>query len=169
MAAKLARSLGALLLAGIPIAASPQSAIPTTKRATTAPATHRITTIENNQSCDIGTYPAATLLLPYFEVELGKPENQASNTIFTVVNTSRAPQITRVTIWTDYGYPIIWFNVFLTGYDAQSFNMYDLLANGISPRTSSSTPAGNRSLPATSHHLRPPASPDLPAHLPPNS
>ncbi len=152
MAAKLARSLGALLLAGIPIAASPQSAIPTTKRATTAPATHRITTIENNQSCDIGTYPAATLLLPYFEVEVGKPADQAANTIFTVVNTSRAPQIARVTIWTDYGYPTLWFNVFLTGYDAQSFSMYDILATGLTPKTTAKAAVGSRSL-ATNSRL----------------
>lgn len=152
MAAKLARSLGALLLAGIPIAASPQSAIPTTRRATTAPATHRITTIENNQSCDIGTYPAATLLLPYFEVEVGKPADQAANTIFTVVNTSRAPQIVRITIWTDYGYPTLWFNVFLTGYDAQSFSMYDILATGLTPKTTAKAAVGPRSQ-ATNSHL----------------
>src|SRR5258708_10602793 len=135
MAAKLARSLGALLLAGIPIAASPQSAIPTTKRATTAPTTHRITTIENNQSCDIGTYPAATLLLPYFEAEVGKPAEQAANTIFTVVNTSRSPQVFPVTSCTDYGYPTLWLNCFLTGYDPQSFSMYHILASGLTPQT----------------------------------
>src|SRR5258708_28396067 len=149
MAAKLARSLGALLLAGIPIAPPPQTATPTTKRATTAPATHRITTIENNQSCDIGTYPAATLLLPYFEVEVGKPAGQAANTIFTVVNTSRAPQITRVTIWTDYGYPTLWFNVFLTGYDAQSFSMYDILATGLTAKRTAKATVSSRSLAAT--------------------
>jgi hypothetical protein len=153
MVAKLTRSLGALLLAGIPIAALSQPVLPKSKSITTAPATHRYATIENNASCDIGTYPAATLLLPYFEVELGKPENQASNTIFTVVNTSRLPQITRVTIWTDYGYPTIWFNVFLTGYDAQSFNMYDLLANGSSPRTSANDHVGDRSLSTNSQHV----------------
>ena len=150
MAAKFSRSLGALLLAGIPIAASPQPAVPKTiatpRSRTSAPAIHRITTIENNQSCDIGTYPAATLLLPYFEVEINKPVNLAANTLFTVVNTSRAPQVTRVTIWTDYGYPTLWFNVFLTGYDAQSFSMYDILTTGLTPRTSATTPAGPRSL-----------------------
>lgn len=150
MAAKISRSLGALLLAGIPIVASSQTAIPraipATRSRTSAPTVHRVTTIENNQSCDIGTYPAATLLLPYFEVEVGKPVNLAANTLFTVVNTSRAPQVTRVTIWTDYGYPTLWFNVFLTGYDAQSFSMYDILTTGFTPRTSATSPAGSRSL-----------------------
>jgi len=71
--------------------------------------------IDNNASCDIGTFPAATLLLPYFEVEARKHVNDAGNTIFSVINTSRQPQIARVTVWSDYGYPALWFNLFLTG------------------------------------------------------
>lgn len=149
MAANLARSLGALLLAGIPIAASSQTPPPilrAPKSRTEVPFPRRVTTIENNQSCDIGTYPAATLLLPYFEVEVDKPGDHAANTIFTVVNTARAPQVIRVTVWTDYGYPTVWFNVYLTGYDVQSFSMYDILATGITPPTSSTSPVGSRSL-----------------------
>src|SRR5947207_9629718 len=82
------------------------------------------TALDNNASCDIGTFPAATLLLPYFEVEVRKHVKDASNTIFTVINTSRQPQIARVTVWTDYGYPALWFNVFLTGYDVGSISLY---------------------------------------------
>jgi hypothetical protein len=106
---------------------------------------HRIASVENNRSCDIGNFPAATLLLPYFEVEINKPGERAANTIFAVVNTSRSPQVARVTIWTDYGYPAFWFNVFLTGYDVQSFSMYDMLAIGKAPRTSSSAEVGSHS------------------------
>jgi hypothetical protein len=103
------------------------------------------TATENNASCDITTSPAATLLLPFFEVDVTKPVADASNTIFTIVNVSRVPQIARVTIWTDYGYPTFWFNVFLTGFDVQSISMYDVVAHGMLPVTSSAAQPGNRS------------------------
>jgi len=103
--------------------------------------------VDNASSCDIGTFPAATLLLPYFEVEVRKHVNDAANTIFTVVNTSRQPQIARVTVWTDYGYPALWFNVFLTGYGVESISLYDVIVNGMLPQTSSSAQPGPRSKP----------------------
>jgi hypothetical protein len=103
--------------------------------------------VDNDASCDIGTYPAATLLLPYFEVEVRKHVNDAANTIFSVINTSRQPQIVRVTIWTDYGYPAIWFNMFLTGYDVAPVSLYDVIANGTLPHTSSAVPNGARAKP----------------------
>jgi hypothetical protein len=86
-------------------------------------------TISNNDSCDIGTYPAATLLLPYFEVDLSAAH--AQTTIFSVTNVSPAPQIANVTIWTDWGFPVISFPLFLTGYDAQPINLYDIIGRGI--------------------------------------
>src|SRR6185369_6021463 len=45
-------------------------------------------TIHNDDSCDISVMPAATLLLPYFEVDINSPQTVARTTIFTVVNTS---------------------------------------------------------------------------------
>jgi len=105
------------------------------------------TAVDNNSSCDIGTFPAATLLLPYFEVEARKHVNDAGNTIFSVINTSRQPEIARVTIWTDYGYPALWFNLFLTGYGVSSISLYDVIANGRLPETSSSAQVGTRSRP----------------------
>ncbi len=104
-------------------------------------------TVDNNASCDIGTYPAATLLLPYFEVDVTKPVNDAPNTLFTIINTNRTPQIARVNIWTDEGYPALWFNVFLTGFDVQSISLYDVLARGVMPSTSNSATIGIRSAP----------------------
>jgi len=103
--------------------------------------------VDNNASCDIGTYPAATLLLPYFEVESGRHPLEAQNTIFSIINTSRMPQIARVTLWTDYGFPAIWFNIFLTGYGVQSISLYDVIANGVIPKSSSGAPHGSRSKP----------------------
>jgi hypothetical protein len=86
------------------------------------------TTTNNDDSCDIGVTPAATLLLPYFEVETA---TRAVDTFFTVVNTSYLPQIAHVVVWTDWSYPVLDFNIFLTGYDVQSISMYDVIVNGI--------------------------------------
>ncbi len=111
------------------------------------PASAQTTTysIDNNASCDIGYYPAATLLLPYFEVDLNSPTTSALSTVFTVVNTSKQPQIARATVWTDMGYPIFWFNLFLTGYDSQSLSLYEVLVRGRLPMTSSTSPSGRAS------------------------
>lgn len=103
----------------------------------TAPATSP-TTISNDDSCDIGTTPAATLLLPYFEVEVEKPAGEAATTLFTLINTVPEQQIAHVTVWTDWAYPVLTFNVALTGYDVHAINLYDVLVNGILPAGSSS-------------------------------
>jgi len=94
-----------------------------------AVAAHAATT-NNDDSCDISVAPAATLLLPFFEVELEKPQTIARTTIFTIVNTSQYPQIARVTLWSDLAYPVVNFNLFLTGYDVQAVNLYDVLTTG---------------------------------------
>ena len=45
------------------------------------------TSINNDDSCDVRVGPAATLLLPYFEVDiLG---NSGQTTLFTIVNVTR--------------------------------------------------------------------------------
>lgn len=107
-------------------------------------------TTNNDDTCDIGVFPAATLLLPYFEVDINAPATVARTTLFTVVNTTRVPQIASVTIWSDWAYPVLNFHVFLTGYDVQALNMYDVLGRGLiappSGTTSATTP-GSRSLP----------------------
>ena len=107
------------------------------------------TTTNNDDSCDIALLPAATLLLPYFEVDASAPQSVARTTLFTVVNTSQRPQIARVTLWTDGSYPLVNFNLFLTGYDVQAINLYDILARTvIAPPngTGSTAETGARSL-----------------------
>ena len=84
----------------------------------------------NNASCDIGVTPAATLLLPYFEVETKAAVGTGANTLFTITNTSRYPQIAHVTIWTDWAFPVLSFDLFLTGYDVQGVNLYDVIVGG---------------------------------------
>lgn len=76
--------------------------------------------------------PAATLLLPYFEVNLNDPN--ALTTLFSVNNASAAPAIAHVTLWTDLSVPTLDFNIYLTGYDVQTINLRDVF-NGIVPIT----------------------------------
>src|SRR5690348_14612142 len=82
-------------------------------------------------SCDISVTPAATLLLPYFEVDTFSPQGSGTTTLFTITNASRYPQIAHVTLWTDWGYPVLDFNIFLTGYDVQGINLYDVIVRGV--------------------------------------
>jgi hypothetical protein len=92
-------------------------------------------TRNNDDSCDIGVVPAATLLLPYFEVDLDDPNGE--QTIFTITNVTNLDRIARVTLWTDYAFPVITFNIQLTGYGMQAISLYDVLARGvIGPQTS---------------------------------
>jgi hypothetical protein len=87
-------------------------------------------TTNNADSCDIGPYPAATLLLPYFEVDFQAQQQNAQTTIFTVTNVSDNARVANVTLWTDLAYPILSFPIFLTGYDSQAINLYDVFARG---------------------------------------
>ncbi len=88
-------------------------------------------------TAEIGTVdvvPAATLLLPYFEVDLTDPV--WNSTVFSINNASDAPAIAHVTLWTDLSVPTLDFNVFLTGYDVLTFNLRDLFDTGTLPQTS---------------------------------
>jgi len=73
---------------------------------------------------EIGTadaVPAATVLLPYFEVDLGNANGV--NTLFTVNNASATAVVAHVVLWTDWGLPSIGFDLYLTGYDVQAIDL----------------------------------------------
>jgi hypothetical protein len=78
--------------------------------------------------------PAATLLLPYFEVDLDNPNGVT--TIFTVNNASASAALAHVVVWSDMGVPVFGYNVYLTGYDVQTINLRDVLTGTVS-RTAS--------------------------------
>ncbi|HWS71863.1 MAG TPA: hypothetical protein VN605_07090, partial [Thermoanaerobaculia bacterium] len=128
-------------------------------------------TTNNGDSCDIGPYPAATLLLPYFEVDINAPQQVAQTTIFTVTNVSNDARVANVTLWTDLAYPVLSFPIFLTGYDTQAINLYDVIARGLlapPAGTTSATQPGALSR-ATSANLAPTAGFDcaqIPRNLP---
>jgi hypothetical protein len=96
--------------------------------------------INNDDSCDVKVGPAATLLLPYFEVN-PNPTVPGQTTLFTVTNVTRYPQIAHVTLWTDWAFPVLSFNLFLTGYDVQAINLYDVIVRGTIAPPSGTTPA----------------------------
>jgi hypothetical protein len=111
--------------------------------------------INNDDSCDVKVGPAATLLLPYFEVN-PNPTVPGQTTLFTVTNVTRYPQIAHVTLWTDWAFPVLSFNLFLTGYDVQAINLYDVIVRGTIAPPSGTTPATTPGvLSAAGGNLRP--------------
>ena len=81
--------------------------------------------------CDIGTNPAATLLVPYFEVD--SADTSGMDTLVGVVNTSANELVARVVVWNVDAYSIFGFNIFLTGYDVVTFSMRQILVYGHLP------------------------------------
>jgi hypothetical protein len=94
----------------------------------TAPAGAKIGTIDQ--------VPAATLLLPYFEVDLDNVNGV--QTLFSINNASATAILAHVTIWSDLSVPMLFFDVYLTGYDVQTINLRDIFTSpGTLPRTAS--------------------------------
>jgi hypothetical protein len=75
-------------------------------------------------NCRTAEQPAATLLFPYFEVDLQRADG--ATTLISINNASSRPTLARVVVWTDWGAPTLAFDVYLTGYDVQSLNLRDL-------------------------------------------
>ena len=116
--------LAMLVVAGSAFAAQGGKVAANATFATGGPAT-----TNNDDSCDISVAPAATLLLPYFEVDLANAAGET--TLFTITNTSNLDQIAHVTLWTDLSFPVIDFNIYLTGYDVQAINLFDVISRGV--------------------------------------
>jgi hypothetical protein len=51
-------------------------------------------------------------------------------TLFSVNNAGEEPTLAHLTFWTDQGVPALWFDVYLTGYDIQTFNLRDVFCHG---------------------------------------
>lgn len=91
-------------------------------------------------NCRLGNQPAATLLVPYFEVDLANPMGQT--TLVSVNNSAPRPTLARMVLWTDWGVPTLAFDIYLTGYDVQTLNLRDVF-NGDLPQTGASiSPTG---------------------------
>jgi|CXWL01.1.fsa_nt_gi hypothetical protein len=80
----------------------------------------------------VDNVPAATLLLPYFAVDLDS--DNGNTTLFSINNASASAAVAHVVLWTDQSIPTLDFDVYLTGYDVQTINLRDIF-RGILPRT----------------------------------
>lgn len=99
----------------------------------------------------VGPVPAATLLIPYFVVDVNDGACAGSTgrtTLVSVNNSSPAPTIAHVTVWTDQSIPAFTFDIYLTGYDVQTINVRDIFCSGTLPSTGFAvSPQGSKSDP----------------------
>ncbi|MGK2857796.1 MAG: S8 family serine peptidase, partial [Thermoanaerobaculia bacterium] len=101
-------------------------------------------TLAGYDSCDVTVQPAATLLLPYFEVD---PTGFGENTVVAITNASDTAIVAHVTVWSNWSFPVLDFNLYLTGYDVVTMSLRDLLVSGNIPNTghvTSISPVGVR-------------------------
>lgn len=78
---------------------------------------------------------AATLLVPYFEVDLDNADS--ANTVVSIRNASATAILANYTVWTDWGVPVLVFQAYLTGYDVVNLDLRSLIVDGTPPRTAS--------------------------------
>jgi hypothetical protein len=83
--------------------------------------------------CTIEATPAATLLLPYFEVDIDDPNG--IDTFFSINNAANYSVVAHVIVWTDMSVEALDFNVYLTGYDVQTIGLGLIIRDGILPVT----------------------------------
>lgn len=85
--------------------------------------------------CDTDAVPAATLLYPYFEVDLDDPGGRT--TLIAINNRSAEPALAKVVFWTDFAIPTLDFEIYLSGQDIQTLNLRDVFVSGRLPQTGS--------------------------------
>jgi hypothetical protein len=94
-------------------------------------------------TCTIDHKPAATLLVPYFQVAVSAgtatppqvigtaPGLDFADTFMTVLNASAEPELAHVTVWNRRSLPVLDFNIALTGFDSISWSMAQVLAGNL--------------------------------------
>ena len=82
--------------------------------------------------CPVPAGLGATLLFPYFEVDLN--DANGTTTVLSINNGTAAPTLTRVVLWTDWGIATMAFDVYLVPFDVQTVNVRSLL-DGTVPST----------------------------------
>ena len=85
--------------------------------------------------CTIDPVPAATLLYPFFEVDLAN--RQVRNTVLAVENVSETPIVAHVTVWSDWAIPVLVWDVYLAGYDVQTVDLAAAFLDGVLTTTGS--------------------------------
>ncbi len=100
-------------------------------------------------ACSLGNVPGASLLFPYFEVDLEDPEGRS--TLISINNASTEPTVVHVILWTNWGLPTLAFDLYLPSEAAQPLGVRDLLSgqlpitgsNGAGMPTDCSDPLAN--------------------------
>ena len=91
-------------------------------------------------TCTVDQRPAATLLVPRFEVTLNADATvdntspTAVDTLVAIGNASSAPMIAHVSVFNARSVLVLDFNIALTGFDIQAWRMSDVLS-GLLPST----------------------------------
>jgi len=93
-----------------------------------------VTAAPLDRECLASDLPAATLLFPYFEVDLSSPAGLTTLIAIGNANTS-GPTLTRVTVWTEWAFPTATFDLFLQPGAVQTINLRDLFTTGQAPVT----------------------------------
>lgn len=80
--------------------------------------------------CAVDEVPAATLLIPHFTVDLDACGASGLNTIVKIANTAASSTIVHLTFWSDWGAPVLNYDVYLSGYDVETIDLADHFCNG---------------------------------------
>ena len=83
--------------------------------------------------CGLVHAPAATVLLPYFEIDLESPGGRS--TLFSVGNVEGEPVLAHATLWTNWGNPAVSFDFFVPADGVVTFNLRQVLLGHL-PETS---------------------------------
>src|SRR5262249_2605934 len=118
----------------IPAGEGSNSITPTDTVSSSITGTVSVTIVEPHYT-SLNPTPGATLLFPYFEVD--PSTSTGRDTYLSLANASATAILDHVTVWTDLGYPVLTFNIYLTGYDVESIDLYDVFVNGNLPTTAS--------------------------------
>ena len=88
-------------------------------------------------TCPATNQPGATVLFPYFEVDLDDPTG--IDTLVSVNNANVRPVLANLVVWSDWGIPVLAFNLYLTAERVQPISLRSLLKDGVLPTTGSGT------------------------------
>ncbi|MEM7582500.1 MAG: hypothetical protein AAF560_03900 [Acidobacteriota bacterium] len=74
--------------------------------------------------------PAATLLIPHFMIDLDACDPAGLNTVVKITNASPEATVAQLTFWSDWGAPVIEYQIYLSGYDVETLDLADHFCNG---------------------------------------
>ena len=89
--------------------------------------------------CGVERRAAATLLVPWLEVDLDDPDG--ADTLVSIGNASPNPVLANVVLWSDWGLPVLDFPVYLEGDGSLSLSLRRILTEGALPADFPSAPA----------------------------